>query len=97
MSEDAPEGSESTFALLRAAYPQGLPDEDYLPLLRLLIDHMSERRLGETIGILFEREAVVVQSDSAAAQSVRQPSSSDMERVRQRLETHGYDAWVRGS
>lgn len=93
MTVDAPEGLESTFALMRAAYPDGLPDEDYLPLLRVLSEHMSERALGQAIALLFDRERIVVQNDAAATWSWRGLSAADVERVVQHLRKYGFDKW----
>lgn len=92
---DIPEGLDSTARLLTDAYPNGLPDQDYLPLLLLLSEEMSERALGEIVALLFERERVVVQNDAAAAQSVNPPSPEETERVRQHLHNFGYEEWTR--
>ena len=36
-------------AVLRRAYPDGLPDRDYLPLLAALAPEFSERNLAELV------------------------------------------------
>lgn len=37
---------ESTFELVRRAYPEGVPDEEYLPLLFFLSEYVSDRNLA---------------------------------------------------
>lgn len=49
MTDDAPEGLASTFLMLRRAYPQGLPNADYMPLLLAIGEEMSERQLATAI------------------------------------------------
>ena len=94
MTDDAPEGLASTFLMLRRAYPQGLPNADYMPLLLAIGEEMSERQLATAIALLFERSQAEVRNDSAAAQSTRKPSSEEVARVRSHLRLFGYDEWV---
>ena len=89
-----PPGLESTFWLLRAAYPAGLPERDYVPLLLILSDHMSERALGHTIELLFERDRHFVQNDAAAARSSSPPPIPEIERVRNHLSRFGLQEWI---
>lgn len=40
---------ERTLSILECAYPQGMPDEDYLPVMRVLREGMSVRNLGDVM------------------------------------------------
>jgi hypothetical protein len=76
--------------LLRAAYPEGVPDEDYLPLLVVLNPDLSARNLAAVIAELIDGEAVVVDNDAAAAAGSRRPPAKDVQRVRDHLMAFGY-------
>lgn len=77
-------------AVLRRAYPDGLPEEDYLPLLAVLSDGFSERQLAALVAEFADRERVVVDNDHAAVRSGRRQAATDVERVRSRLAKAGY-------
>ena len=91
---ETPLGLESTFSFLRAAYPNGLPERDYMPLLSILWDYMSERALGQTFEVLFERDRHFVQNDAAAAKSSSPPPPAEVERVREYLLQFGLERWI---
>jgi hypothetical protein len=76
-------------ALLRQAYPSGLPKEDYFPLLVVLQDLCSERNLAPVVAEFTGGEPVVVDNDAAAAQGYRKPARADVLRVRAALDAHG--------
>jgi hypothetical protein len=80
--------------MLRAAYPDGLPDSDYLAVTALLHPHMSDRCLAETIALTFGREYVVVWNDVARAVSTEAPRPEALEQVRARLIQAGYGDWI---
>jgi hypothetical protein len=75
--------------LLQRAYPDGLPREDYFPLLVALGDSLSERNLARVVAEFTGGEAVVVDNDAAAAHSIRPPVRSDVTRVRALLDAYG--------
>jgi hypothetical protein len=79
-----------TLAILRRAYPQGLPERDYMPLLVALEEDLSARNLAAVVAELVDGETVVVENDAAAAMSRSRPSVSDVERVRKLLMDHGW-------
>jgi hypothetical protein len=77
-------------AILRRAYPVGVPEEDYLPLLAELSEDMSEENVGIVVAELIDGERVVVANDAAAAQSISRPDRTARERVRARLVAAGW-------
>ncbi len=76
--------------MLRQAYPRGVPDQDYAPLLVVLQEHLSARNLAAVVAELVDGETVVVENDAAAALSHRRPKPSDVKRVREFLEARGW-------
>jgi len=78
-------------AMLRRAFPEGVPDGDYLPLLVVLREGLSERNLAVVVAELMDDEIVVVDNDAAAAVSVRRPPATEVVRLRDRLIAVGWE------
>ncbi|MFJ6165123.1 DUF3349 domain-containing protein [Micromonospora orduensis] len=77
--------------VLRRAYPDGLPERDYLPLLAVMSEDFSERGLARLVAEFMDGEVVVVENDAAAALSTRRPLPAEVERVRAHLIATGYE------
>lgn len=77
--------------MLRRAYPDGVPRDDYFPLLVALRDDLSDENLAAVVAELLDDEIVVVDNDSAAAVSIHRPSPRDVTRVREQLLRSGWD------
>ena len=78
---------------LRAGYPEGVPDVDYIPLFALLGRQLSDSEVNAIA------DELANQSDPESAESIRhaikavtsqQPSESDVARVRARLAAGGW-------
>lgn len=78
-----------TLEALRRAYPGGVPERDYLALLVVLQDLLSEENLAAVVAELIDGEKVVVANDAAAACSHKRPERGDVERVRTLVGEHG--------
>jgi hypothetical protein len=79
--------------VLRRAYPDGVPDDDYLPLLVVLWPDFSDRNLAAVVAELIGGEPAIVSNDAAAAVAGRRrPSPQDVDRVRELLASAGYEA-----
>ena len=85
-----PEHLRPALTMLRRAYPDGVPDQDYMPLLVVLHEEFSARNLAAVVAELVDGEPVVVDNDAAAAMSRQRPNASDVERVRKFLLEHGW-------
>ena len=84
---------EKVITWLRAGYPNGVPDVDYVPLFALLGYHLSN---DEVTAIADELES---STDPASADQIKQaitavtntkPLESDIDRVRSRLAAGGW-------
>jgi hypothetical protein len=83
----------SIIAWLRAGYPEGVPDVDYIPLFALLGSQLSD---GEVSAIADE---LANESDPESAESIRhaikavtsqKPSDADVARAKARLAAGGW-------
>ena len=77
-------------AILRRAYPDKFPKEDYFPLLAVLKTDMSEENLTKVVAEFLDDETVVIANDSAKAVTVARPKREEIARVRSRLEAAGW-------
>jgi hypothetical protein len=84
---------EKIIGWLRAGYPAGVPDVDYVPLFAILGYHLSNE---EVAAVATELEA---SSDPASADAIKKaitamtntkPLDSDIDRVRARLAAGGW-------
>jgi hypothetical protein len=84
---------EKIIGWLRAGYPTGVPDVDYVPLFALLGYHLSNE---EVAAVATELEA---SSDPASGEAIKKaiaamtntkPLESDIDRVRARLAAGGW-------
>ncbi|HEY1919546.1 MAG TPA: DUF3349 domain-containing protein [Streptosporangiaceae bacterium] len=83
----------SIIGWLRAGYPEGVPDVDYIPLFALLGSELTDNEVNEIA------EELATESDPSSAQAIReaikdvthqQPHDSDVGRVRARLAAGGW-------
>jgi hypothetical protein len=85
----------STAAMIRAAFPNGVPDEAYLPLLALLHECMSFRSIAAVIPHCTTNKSYIdVYHDVMGAVSHEGPDAKAIEPVKKLLQAHGYDAWL---
>ena len=75
----------SVVSWLRAGYPSGVPETDYLPILALLA-----RRLTTDEVILIAHELKDMTAPDFADISVEIMRITDVDRVRERLAAHGW-------
>jgi hypothetical protein len=93
MEEDLDPSLLSTERMLRQAYPEGIPDAEYLALIRAMYDHLSDRNLALVLSVVSGRDSGEVLNDIYRAASIG-PDSVSVRAVIARLQEHGYDAWL---
>jgi Protein of unknown function (DUF3349) len=78
---------------LRAGYPEGVPDVDYIPLFALLGSQLTDKEVSEIA------DELATEAFPASAQTIRaaikdvtshQPNDADVARVRSRLAAGGW-------
>jgi hypothetical protein len=85
--------------VVRRTYPDGVPPDDYKPLLEVLQWRMSERSLAILVAALTGREPAEVAGDSAVLSAGPADSGPGLLRVgsvRDRLDANGWDEVSRG-
>ncbi len=83
----------ATASMIRAAYPRGVPEAAYRPLLALLYEGMSFRGVAEVMSRCTGRPYSVVYNDTLGAVAGGKDVDS-LDVVRQTLRSHGYDEWL---
>lgn len=85
---------ERAVAWLRAGYPQGVPDQDYIPLVALLRRRLSEAEIADLGNELIRRGIVPADKFDVAVEMLRRtnelPSDVEISRVRQHLHEGGW-------
>jgi hypothetical protein len=84
---------ESIVAWVRKGYPEGVPRQDYIPLLALLKRRMTEEELTQVASELVPGDEDDPEAISHAIEELthEEPSAADIERVRERLRETGWD------
>lgn len=87
-----PEYLHETFALLSRAFPGGIAEDEYIPLLAVLARHLCDENVAIVAAELTGRDRGIVLNDVYAAQECSE--SIDVDRVVRRLETAGFREWL---
>ena len=81
-------------AFVRAGYPHGVPETDYIPLLALLRRRLSDDEVTAVATQLAARGEMNIDSADIGVAIIRItdeiPSPADLERVQRRLDTIGW-------
>ncbi len=85
----------STYKLIQCAFPNGIETQDYLPLLALLYDQMSDRNLAEIVVDYTGRHYAVVLNDVYRVVTTDVPKAETIDKVKQRLLVCGYEEWFK--
>lgn len=80
---------------LRAGYPDGVPEQDYVPLFALLSRRLSEDEVDQVAGRLVEDGDLPINKTDIAVLITKitneMPSDRDIDRVRRHLGTGGWE------
>jgi hypothetical protein len=85
---------QSTYQLIKSAFPNGIESQVYLPLLALLYDEMSDRNLAEVLAYYTGKDYGVVLNDVYRVKSTDIPIAEAITKVKQRLLACGYEDWL---
>lgn len=94
MQEAIPAYLASTYQLLQCAFPYGIDEGEYLPLLTLLYEHMSDRSLAQVIADYARRDYYIVLNDVYRIGNTKANSSDIVESVKQKLINCDYEKWL---
>jgi hypothetical protein len=97
MSEvTVPEYLQTSLALVRGAYPDGIPENDYPALVLLMSAGMGQRTLAQLMAACTGKDYTTTYHDVLGAHSpfTDKPAPDRVEQVKRRLRAHGYDEWL---
>lgn len=83
----------SVIGWLRAGYPEGVPDVDYIPLFALLGSQLADdevRAIADELASSSDPESAKAIYEAITAVTHAHPSESDIARVRARLAAGGW-------
>ena len=83
----------STANLISRAFPDGIPETGYLPLLAVLYPHMADENLAEVVSLHTGRDRGVVLNDVYAAGAGVSPAPDAVASVHARLVSTGMSQW----
>ncbi len=93
MPDDIPDYLRSTTRMMKSAFPDGLPAEDYFPLLCLFRQEgWSFRNIATAMQACFGVEYPRALNDSYRTEGPTIPVDA-VESLRQRLVPHGFELW----
>lgn len=81
----------SAARMLRSAFPDGIPDTAYAPVLTLLYEHFSDRHLAELMAAVMHKDAAIVLNDIYACAGSK-PEPPAVAAARSLLARHGLQA-----
>jgi hypothetical protein len=84
----------STYQLVQCAFPHGVDEQLYLPLLSILYEQMSDRNLAQVIAELTGRDYHVVLNDVYRVGAIATFSPELIDSVQQKLMGCNYERWL---
>jgi hypothetical protein len=96
-ADNLPPELRETFEMVHAAFPDGVPEDAYRPLLFLLCASMSFRPLATVVAAATGKDYPEVYNDVLGVGSASAPpglEAGEIEKVKERLMEHGYDEWL---
>jgi hypothetical protein len=96
MQKTIPSHLVSTYQLLQCAFPQGVMEQEYLPLLSLLYEQMSDRSLAQVIAEFTGKAYPVVLNDIyQIGSSAQSPDiKAVLPSIEQKLVQCNYKQWL---
>ncbi|WP_437635624.1 DUF3349 domain-containing protein [Sorangium sp. So ce854] len=87
-----PEHLRDTFALVLRAFPGGVAEDEYMPLLAVLARYLCDENVVIVAAALTGRDRGIVMNNVYAAQE--RSESIDVDRVVRRLKAAGFREWL---
>lgn len=95
MNSPVPDYLESTWAMVVGAYPDGVPPDDYLALIEVLLERLSFHNATSVLDALSPEERGHYNDVSKVAGDPAAVEEANRVRVRQHLRDHGLEHWLR--
>ena len=95
-NENVPEYLQSTIDMIVKSYPNGIPKDDYYPLIKIMKNcDMSDRSVAHVIAILKKGKYRDYLYDVAHIMPNTVITQAQMDSVVKRLSPNGYEAWLK--
>lgn len=97
MQKTIPAHLVKTYQLLQCAFPQGIEEQEYLPLLSILYEQMSDRSLAQVIAEFTGKEYPAALNDVyrvGAAETFPSRVEEVLNSVKQKLMCCDYGKWL---
>ncbi len=78
------------YNLLSCAFPEGIPEEEYWPVLSILHPEMSFRNIADVLSVLAHKDRAEVYNDASGFGVDPAPPAEEVEKVKQKLMDCGY-------
>ena len=92
--EEIPDYLHATYDMLKCAFPDGVPEEEYWSVMVLIHPYMSFRALADVLSAVTNKDNFWVYNDATGFGLDPLPDPAETEKVKQKLDACGYDAWV---
>jgi hypothetical protein len=83
------------YGLLKCAYPEGIPETEYWPVMSLLHPIMSHWCIADVLPELTEKDHSLVYLDASGFGMDPPPSPEDAAKVKHKLDACGYEEWFK--
>lgn len=90
-----PDYLQATYELLKCAFPEGITDEEYWPVLSLLHQTMSFWTIADVLSALTQKDRSEVYNDASGFGLDPLPDAEAVEKVQQKLVRCGYNDWIK--
>jgi hypothetical protein len=85
----------SSYRMLHAAFPSGVPKHLYAAVLALLKEEMSFRNVAEVMQYLTSNSSTIIYNDVCGIGSDLIPTDNERHEALTALKAHGFDEWLR--
>jgi len=93
-SIEVPKHLESTYRMISSAYPNGIDESKYFPLIAVLYEYVSDRNLAEVISLFTSKKIEVVLNYVYRSQSTNKPHEYEIESIKRELTPFGFEKWT---
>jgi len=92
---DVPDYLQDIYEILKCAYPSGLNEDEYWSVLSILHQIMSFWTIAHVLSVLTNKDRSEVYNDASGFGLDAPPTMDDVERVKSKLDSCGYDDWFK--
>lgn len=92
--EEVPDYLHAVYDMLKCAFPDGIPEEEYWSVMVLIHSFMSIRTSARVLAALTDKDYHWVLNDASGFDLDPKPDPAETEKVKKKLDACGYGAWV---